>query len=97
MLYMGDQMHPSQMIMESLSSRDALNGLIFLDYVLFINPISHEYGALWPTPLESVHHFHRFWTKDTIILDFMSTQSILGPSKANVDIFFKYLRYLALK
>ena len=39
---------------------------------LSLNPISHEVGPLWPTQLESVHHFHRSWTIDTKIHDFVS-------------------------
>ena len=61
------------------------------------NPISHEYGPLWPIQVKSVHHFHRFWTFDTKIHDFVSFDVCQVPVKPFLTFFQKYLKNLALK
>ena len=64
---------------------------------LNINPISHEYGPLWPIQVKSVHHFHRFWTIDTKIHDFVSFDVCQVPVKPFLTFFQKYLKNLASK
>ena len=62
--------------------------------VHFFNPISHEVGPLWPTQLESVHHFHRSWTIDTKIHDFVSFHIFQLPVMPFLTFFSKYLKNL---
>ena len=62
-----------------------------------LNPISHEYGPLWPIQVKSVHHFHRFWTIDTKIHDFVSFDVCQVPVKPFLTFFQKYLKNLVLK
>ena len=62
-----------------------------------VNPISHEYGPLWPIQVKSVHHFHRFWTFDTKIHDFVSFDVCQVPVKPFLTFFQKYLKNLVLK
>ena len=57
-----------------------------------INTISHEVGPLWPTQLESVHHFHRSWTIDTKIHDFVSFHIFQLPVMPFLKFFSKYLK-----
>ena len=59
---------------------------------LSLNPISHEVGPLWPTQLESVHHFHRSWTIDTKIHDFVSFHIFQLPVMPFLTFFSKYLK-----
>ena len=64
---------------------------------MVINPILHEYAPLWPIQVKSVHHFHRFWTFDTKIHDFVSFDVCQVPVKPFLTFFQKYLKNLALK
>ena len=64
---------------------------------MHFNPISHEYGPLWPIQVKSVHHFHRFWTIDTNIHDFASFDVCQDLVKPFLTFFQKYLKNLALK
>ena len=65
--------------------------------VMSINPISHEVGPLWPTQLESVHHFHRSWTIDTKIHDFVSFHIFQLPVMPFLTFFSKYLKNLGFE
>ena len=64
---------------------------------VFVNPISHEVGPLWPTQLKSVHHFHRSWTIDTKIHDFVSFHIFQLPVMPFLKFFSKYLKKLGFE
>ena len=60
-------------------------------------PISHKYWPLWPLQVKLVHHFHRFWTIDTKIHDFVCIDVCQVPVKSFLTFSKKCLKNLALK
>ena len=65
--------------------------------VVPINPISHEVVPKWPTQSESVHYFHKFWTIDAKIDDFVSYDICQVPAKPFLTFFEKDWENMASK